>query len=88
MDDGSYDLTFKIYATPSGGRALWTETKSVQVVNGVFDAILGSATPLNLPFDQTYYLGIAVGGDAEFLQTMRRYEYVAGPSYVRSGLAR
>lgn len=56
--DGSYDLTFSIYAAATGGTALWTEAHQVQVLNGVFDAILGSGNALNLAFDQTYYLGI------------------------------
>jgi hypothetical protein len=35
------------------------------VTNGVFDAVLGSSNPLNLDFDEKYYLGIAVGSDPE-----------------------
>ena len=74
--DGAYSLTFALYTAPSGGSNIWTETKSVQVSNGVFDAILGSATPLNLAFDQTYYLGIAIGSDPELGQ---RIELTAAP---------
>lgn len=35
------------------------------MTNGVFDAVLGSSNPLNLDFDEKYYLGIAVGSDPE-----------------------
>lgn len=60
VPDGSYSLTFSIYAEPSGGLPLWTETQSADVHSGVFNAILGKTTPLNLSFDQAYWLGIAV----------------------------
>jgi hypothetical protein len=35
------------------------------VVNGIFNMVVGSATPLNLTFDRPYYLGVTVGADAE-----------------------
>ena len=37
----------------------------VLLSNGLFTAILGSSTPLNLPFDQQYWLGISVNGGSE-----------------------
>jgi len=63
--DGSYDLTFSIYDVATGGVALWTETQSVAVVNGVFSVILGSVNPLTPDFDQQYWLGITVGAGPE-----------------------
>ncbi len=45
VPDASRTMTFKIYNTDSGGSALWTESKSVATVNGVFNTILGSSTP-------------------------------------------
>ncbi|MFT7695134.1 MAG: hypothetical protein ACI8P2_003768, partial [Candidatus Latescibacterota bacterium] len=74
--DGTYDLTFSVYEVASGGTALWTEAHQVQVFNGVFDAILGSNNALSIAFDKTYYLGIAVGGDAEISE---RIELTASP---------
>jgi hypothetical protein len=64
--DGSYDLTFKIYAVASGGTEIWTETQTVSVAGGIFSAILGSLNPLGIPFDAKYWLGVAVNGGAEF----------------------
>jgi len=63
--DGTYSITFKLYDAATGGTALWTETQSVATSSGVFNAILGSATSLNLPFDTQYWLGISVEGGAE-----------------------
>jgi hypothetical protein len=62
VSDGSYNLVFKLYTAPTGGMAIWTETQSsVEVSNGIYSAVLGVVTPLNIPFDQLYYLGVTVG---------------------------
>lgn len=62
VDDGTYSITFKLYANETGGTALWTETQaSVEVSSGIYSANLGTITPLNVPFDQLYYLGVTVG---------------------------
>jgi hypothetical protein len=59
-------MTFRLYNGSSGGVALYTETQlSVPVINGLFNAVIGSATPLNLPFDVPYWLSVAVNSDAE-----------------------
>ena len=63
--DGSVSLTFKLYANATGGTALWEETQQVTTANGLFNAILGSVNPLNLPFDKPYWLGITVGQGSE-----------------------
>ncbi len=63
--DGNYDLTLALYNAASGGTAQWMETQSVAVVNGVFNIILGSVSPLELPFDTAYWLGIQIGTDDE-----------------------
>ncbi len=60
-------IVFSLYDVPSGGTALWTETQSVTVANGLFAVTLGGITPITLQFDVTYYLGVKVGTDAEML---------------------
>jgi hypothetical protein len=35
------------------------------VVQGIFNALLGTVNPLDLPFDEQYYLGIAIGNEEE-----------------------
>lgn len=66
IPDGSYNLTFKLYHAATDGTLLWSETQAVSVSNGLFNVILGSVNPLNIPFDDPYWLGITVGGDSEF----------------------
>jgi len=61
--NGTFTMAFGLYTTPTGGSALWSETQNtVQVTNGIFNVLLGSSTPINLPFDVTYYLGVSVQG--------------------------
>ncbi|AFH47898.1 Hypothetical protein IALB_0186 [Ignavibacterium album JCM 16511] len=65
VSNGDYNVTFKIYNAETGGTELWTETKLVNVVDGIFSTQLGSVTPISLPFEAAYWLGIAVGGGSE-----------------------
>lgn len=63
--DGLVSLTFKLYDVAENGEALWEETQDVKVTDGIFNVILGSQTPLTLPFDTPYWLGITVGEENE-----------------------
>jgi len=65
VPDGSYNLGFKLYASLTGGTALWSENQSKTITNGVVDVILGSVNSLNLAFDRTYWLGISINQGAE-----------------------
>jgi hypothetical protein len=60
VPDGNYSLTFTLY--DAAGAALWSESQSTTVSDGIFNVILGSGNPLTLPFDKPYWLGVAVGG--------------------------
>lgn len=45
--NGTLSLTFRMYAAPTGGSVLWTETQpAVQVTDGVYAVALGSQTAL------------------------------------------
>lgn len=68
VPDGNYPMTFKIYDDPTGGAALWSETQTVAVANGLFSAHLGSVTPITgVAFDRVQFLGITLGAEAELL---------------------
>jgi hypothetical protein len=66
IGDGLYTLTFRLYDVDDGGSAIWTESKSVEVIDGIFSTKLGDIIPLALPFDQPYWLSIQVEADPEF----------------------
>lgn len=57
-------MTFKLY---KNGSEVWTEAQSsVEVVDGVFNVVLGSVTPLDtVAFSEAIELGVAVGTDGE-----------------------
>ncbi|MBK9337239.1 MAG: hypothetical protein IPM98_11955 [Lewinellaceae bacterium] len=62
VDDGAYSITFKLYKSETGGTAIWTETQpTVEVSSGIYSATLGTVTPLTVPFDTLYFLGVTVG---------------------------
>jgi hypothetical protein len=61
LADGEYAMTFRIYNVPEGGAALWSEAQAVVVANGIFNVMLGKEIPLNLSFDEPYWLGVQVG---------------------------
>jgi len=68
VPDGTYAITFSLYTSASGGTPVWRETQSIAVTGGVINTNLGQSTelPTTVTFDGgSYYLGIAVGSDAE-----------------------
>lgn len=74
ITDGSYSFTFSLYSVSSGGTAIWTETKSVTVTNGIFQTMLGDTTTLPGPVDfntDNLYLGINFNSDGEMTPRVR-----------------
>ena len=64
---GTMSVTFSLYASATGGTAVWREAQSVSFANGYFAVQLGSVTAFGTTaFDGTVrYLGVKVGTDAE-----------------------
>jgi hypothetical protein len=78
---GLVGLTFRLYDTPSGGSALWAESQTVSVNNGLFNVQLGSVNPLPSTLfttRTTFFLGVTVGTDAE----MTPREQIASTPYA------
>lgn len=65
VEDDTYIFTISIYADSAGGSALWQVDKILDVKNGKFNAQLGTEQPLDLAFDQQYWVGIAIDGGSE-----------------------
>lgn len=64
--EGAFALTFGIYDVAAGSTSLWEETlQNVYIEEGSLDVELGTVTPLDLPFDKQYWLGVKVGSDSE-----------------------
>lgn len=61
---GEFTFVFRIYNAQTGGTPLWSETKKLNTTNaGYFSTLLGSITPLNLTFNQQYYLEVTADGE-------------------------
>lgn len=62
-------IVFRLYSTPTGGTALWTETRSganaVPVQNGLLNVNLGSLTPIpgSVWDNSPLYLSVQVGSE-------------------------
>jgi len=71
VSDGLYDMEFSLYSVPTGGSAIWTETRTggsqVQVTNGLFSVMLGSVNTslASVDFSQPLYLGVNIESDGE-----------------------
>lgn len=63
--NGPVSMTFRLYAVVAGGAALWTETQTINVGNGIYSAILGSVNPLELTYSAQLWIGIQISPDAE-----------------------
>jgi hypothetical protein len=93
VPDGNHTLQLSLYEQATGGSSVYTETQSVPVVRGVFNAIIGSVTllPMTLSFDRAYFLGVSVDGGAELAPrtplTAVPYAMRAAVATVAEGLA-
>ncbi|MEN8194843.1 MAG: hypothetical protein ABFS12_18625, partial [Bacteroidota bacterium] len=65
ITDGDHSLNFKLYNSTTDGTMLWEETQVVSTVGGIFNVILGKVSPLDLPFDEPYWIEMSIdGGEA------------------------
>ena len=74
-------MVFNLYDAPAAPTALYSETQSVSVNNGIYVVAIGAVTALTLPFDVPYYLGIKVGADPEMTP---RQPLMASPYALRA----
>ncbi|HHS50700.1 MAG TPA: hypothetical protein ENN07_06240 [candidate division Zixibacteria bacterium] len=59
-ENAELDMRFRIFGFEVGGDSLWTTTiDDVPIVHGLFDVNIG---PIDLPFDEQYWLEIEVDG--------------------------
>jgi hypothetical protein len=65
VDDAMYSFAVSIYNDESAQDALWTETQTVGVINGIYNLLLGAVEPLDLGFNTQYWIGISVNGGEE-----------------------
>ncbi len=63
--NGPYEIVFTLHDAEQGGDMLWEENQVLEVTDGVFNAMLGSAMPFTMDFADQYWLGVAIMGEPE-----------------------
>ncbi len=86
VPDDQYEVQFYIYDSPTGDIPSWGEKQKVDVVDGLFNVILGSETEIDI-WAAAYgsmYLGVSVNGEGEMSP---RTQMVAVPYAFISSVA-
>jgi hypothetical protein len=68
IDDPALPASFRIYAQPVGGSALYVESQTLVVADGLASAWIGAVTPLPIALFEEHallYLGVTLGTDVE-----------------------
>ncbi|MCX7735784.1 MAG: hypothetical protein N2319_03630 [Candidatus Kapabacteria bacterium] len=85
IDDGVYNITVRLYDTPTGGNAIYTERISqVQFKDGIFNLIIGKTSQLTLPFDKPFWMSIQIENNPEI---DIRTEFTAVPYAFKAKLS-
>ncbi len=84
VEDGTYVFTFRIYDALTGGTLEWVGSDTLFVESGIFNAILGENEPLDLPFDEPYWLSTEVDEEGELEP---RVELASAPYAFRAKYA-
>lgn len=61
--NGSRILVLRIYDDTTGGIIQWGDTVYTNIVNGLFNVVLGEHLALNLAFDKPYWLEVQVNSE-------------------------
>ena len=64
---GEFAVEFRIYLSPQGGDAVWSEAQRVKVIDGRMDVVLGNSKPIPFAIHEATFkfLGASVGGARE-----------------------
>lgn len=66
VDNGNYEIQFRLYDQFDGGSAVWNENHSAVFIQaGLYNVMLGQQDPLDITFDRPYWLGISINGEDE-----------------------
>ena len=91
--DGNRTITLRLYESLASTTPLYTEIHNAVVVKGIFNAIIGSQSPLptDLSFDRAYFLGVTIDVGSELLPrtplTAVPYALMAHRATIADGLS-
>jgi hypothetical protein len=71
--DGTYTITYSLFASPDGGGPLWSETREVAAETGLISCDLGQIVPLDQTVlgNDSLYLQVQVAGEAPMTPRLR-----------------
>ncbi len=84
VPDGLHRLDVALYDAEDAAEPLWQESHLTEFSGGLFSIYLGSITPIDLPFDRQYFLGVSYDGHDEM---SGRTPLSTSPYAVRSNIA-
>ena len=80
------DMTFRMY--DGQNNTLWSETRSVTIVAGEFDLLLGESTPIDFSVNENAtYIGIQIGAEPEMSPRQKIGESIRAGYALRAALA-
>ena len=77
MPDGDYEVGFHIFGGPFGGPPDWTEYRTIHVVNGLFEIVLGEVVPMNPAFIRQTGTWLGLTYNQQFLEPRQPMNSVA-----------
>ncbi len=80
--NSNYDMTFRLYASETGGTLLWSEDQTVPIRNGAYNIFLGSINPEFPDFNKNYWLEVVFKGEP-----FGRQQIVTTPYAMRADYA-
>lgn len=93
IPDGNRTIILKLYESLSSATPIYTEVHNSVIVKGIFNAIIGSQTPLpmDLSFDRAYFLGVTIDLGSELSPrtplTAVPYALMAQRAVIADGLS-
>lgn len=84
VDQVGLQVSFNIYDQPIGGSALYTESRTVDVTDGLVSALIGEVSPIPIDLfanQGELYLGVTYGADSE---AVPRYRMSSTPYALRA----
>ncbi len=83
VPDDEYLMVFTLYDAEFDGNSVWTESQTVDVLDGIFSVILGEFDSVDASFDKQYWLEIEVSANT----LSPRVKLASAPYALRAAVA-
>jgi len=83
--EGAHQLEFKLYEDSTGGEAVWSESRNLDLSDGYYATVLGDQTPIGDELFAGTALWLELSVDGTELEP--RHQIVSVPTALRAGVA-